>query len=215
MVKYFTVDEIASHKNPEDCWVSIFDDVYDLSELIRDNRGTLANPLIEVAGTSISHWFNEETRDIKTFIDPVRNIEMPYTPKGRFIHVPPPEPTDKVEQVQTPWWKNQDYVIGKLTRKTMKIKITNMLSRKDDIIKICQEETISDIKNRYMEYNMNSNSYTWKALINGKFVPLKLDETMVSNGILDESEKFDKLGIEEDEFLPNIHIYYNDDLNYA
>lgn len=41
------------------------------------------------------------------------------------------------------------------------------------------------------------------------------EETMVQNGILDESEKFDKLGIEEDEFLPNIHIYYNDDLNYA
>ena len=62
---------------------------------------------------------------------------------------------------------------------------------------------------------MNSNSYTWKALINGKFVALELEKTMVDNGIQDEGDKFDMLGIEEDEFLPNIHIYYNDDLNYA
>lgn len=53
-----------------------------------------------------------------------------------------------------PWWKDSQYIIGKLTKKTMKIKITNMLTRKDDIIKICQEETISDIKNRYMVHTV-------------------------------------------------------------
>ena len=97
----------------------------------------------------------------------------------------------------------------------MMIKITNMLTRTEDVIKVCQEETISDIRNRYMEYNLNSNSYTWKALINGEFVSLKLDKTLEQNGILDESENFLKLGMDEDFNIPNLHIYYNDDLNSA
>ena len=140
---------------------------------------------------------------------------MPYTPYGRFIHVPPPDPEDKIASIELPWWKDNTYIIGKLTKKTMKIKITNMLTHKDDIIKICMEESIRDIMNRYMEYNMNANSYTWKALIKNQFVVLKLDETMESNGIPNESEKFERLSIEEDEYLPNIFLYYNDDLNYA
>lgn len=95
------------------------------------------------------------------------------------------------------------------------IKITNMLTRTEDVIKVCQEETISDIRNRYMEYNLNSNSYTWKSLINGEFVNLKLDKTLEQNGILDESENFLKLGMDEDFNIPNLHIYYNDDLHSA
>lgn len=114
MVKYFTTDEISIHSNPEDCWVSIFDNVFDLTELIQENRGVLANPLIEAGGTSISHWFDPSTGDVKTFIDPVRNIRMPYTPFGRFIHVPPPDPMDKVEAIDLPWWKDEKYIIGKV-----------------------------------------------------------------------------------------------------
>ncbi len=115
MVLYFTKEEISFHNNPEDCWVSIFNDVFNISDLIKENRGILANPLITAAGTSISHWFKEGSRDLKTFIDPVRNIEMPYTPYGRFIHVPPPDPTDKVESIPLPWWKDDKYIIGKVS----------------------------------------------------------------------------------------------------
>lgn len=235
MVKYFTQEEIAVHNNPEDCWVAIFDRVYDLSELIMDNRGILANPLIKAAGTNISHWFNEKTGELKTFIDPVRNIEMPYTPFGRFIHVPPPDPMDRTEIVGLPWWKDEKFIIGKvcvwlidililtnyhsffikLTKKTMKIRITNMLTRNEDIIQICHEETVGMIRNRYMEYNLNSNSYTWKALINDEFVSLRLDRTLEENGILDETENFVRYGMAEEFAIPNLHIYYNDDLHHA
>jgi hypothetical protein len=90
-----------------------------------------------------------------------------------------------------------------------------MLTRSEDVIKICQEETIADIRNRYMEYNLNSNSYTWKALINGEFIALKLELTLAQNGILDETESFVRLGMNEDFNIPNIHIYYNDDLHFA
>jgi hypothetical protein len=113
-MKYFTTEEISYHNFSEDCWVIIFDNVYDLSELIRENRGILANPLIEAGGTSISHWFDEKTGDVKTYIDSIRNIRMPFTPYGRFIHVPPPDPIDKVESIAIPWWKDEKYIIGKV-----------------------------------------------------------------------------------------------------
>jgi hypothetical protein len=114
MVKYFTQEELAVHNNPENCWVSIFDKVYDISGLIMENRGPLCSPLVEVGGSSISHWFNEKTGDLKTYIDPVRNIEMYYTPNGRFLHVPPPDPMDRTEIIGLPWWKDPKYIIGQV-----------------------------------------------------------------------------------------------------
>ena len=118
MVKFYTSEEIRFHNCGEDCWVSIFDNVFDLTSLIRDNRGALANPIITAAGTSISHWFDEKTGDVKTFMDPVRNIQMPYTPYGRFIHVPPPDPRDKTPCVfDTPWWKDPKCIIGQVKKK--------------------------------------------------------------------------------------------------
>lgn len=215
MVKYYTQDEIAIHNHVDDCWVSIFDDVYDITALIKANRGALSMPLLEASGGSISHWFNEKTRDLKTYIDPVRNIEMPYTPQGRFIHVPPAEPEDRSEAVPNPWWKDSKHIIGKVSKRTLKIKVTNMLSRTDHVIKVCKEESLNDIKNRYFEYNFNSNSYTWKTLVNGEYVVLKNDLTLEANGIADEADSYLKLGMDEDFYLPNLLIFYNDDLNEA
>ena len=39
MVKYFTADEISMHNCAADCWVSIFDNVYDLTALLEANKG--------------------------------------------------------------------------------------------------------------------------------------------------------------------------------
>lgn len=114
MVKYFTPDEVAIHNCAEDCWISIYDNVFNLTSLIAANRGVLADPIIREAGRSVSHWFNPKTGDIKTFVDPVRNIVMPYTPDGRFIHVPPADPTDWDTEYELPWWKDPQYMVGKV-----------------------------------------------------------------------------------------------------
>jgi hypothetical protein len=115
MVKYYTPEEVALHNNADDCWVSIYEKIYNLTALIAANRGVLADPIIKSAGTSISHWFREDTKDVKTFIDPERNIRMPYTPHGRFIHVPSPDPTDNCAIIDTPWWVDDSYVIGQVS----------------------------------------------------------------------------------------------------
>ena len=113
MVKYYTAEEVAMHNCAEDCWVSIFYDVYDITSLVLKNRGSLAEPLIKAAGKSISQWFDSDG-DIKTFIDPIKNLRLPYTPQGRFIHVPPSDPTEWATSYECPWWKDSQYRVGKV-----------------------------------------------------------------------------------------------------
>ena len=86
--------------------------MYDLTELVAKYRGQLADPIVKCAGGSISHWFNKDTGDIKTYVDPVMNITIPYTPYGRFIHVPPENPTDNFELHEVPWWQDSKYITG-------------------------------------------------------------------------------------------------------
>jgi hypothetical protein len=121
MVKYYTPEEVAIHNNADDCWISIYERIYDLTKLISENRGILADPIIKNAGSSISHWFKEDTGDVKTFIDPERNILMAYTPYGRFIHVPSPDPVDNCAIVDIPWWdqRSSSYIIGQVKRSVM------------------------------------------------------------------------------------------------
>ena len=90
-----------------------------------------------------------------------------------------------------------------------------MLSRTDDTIYVCEEETISDIRERYLIYNQHADSYTWKMLVGEAFVPLIMDKTLAENGLNDESEEFYELGINEDSYLTTVHLYFNDDLTYA
>ena len=52
-------------------------------------------------------------------------------------------------------------------------------------------------------------------VIDGEFVNLNMDRTLEANGIEDESEKFLELGMDEDFFIPTVHIYFSDDLTYA
>ena len=120
MVKYFTPEEVSVHNSADDCWVSIFKNIFDLTELLKENRGELALPLIAAAGTSISHWFNEKSGDVRTYVDPEKNITLPYTPYGRFIHVPPSDPRDRSPVVSLPWWRNKDYIVGQVYSIEMK-----------------------------------------------------------------------------------------------
>ena len=67
---------------------------------------------------------------------------------------------------------------------------------------------MGEIQDRYFHYNAHAASYTWK--YNGE--NLHMDKTLEENKVKDESEEFYKLGIDEDQFLPAIHLYFNDDL---
>ncbi len=115
--RYFTSEEVALHNSADDCWVSIHGNVLDLSSFLSQNRGPLAQPIIDASGGDISWWFDAKTGGVKTYVDPDRHLTLPYTPMGRFLHVPPPEPTSSWNtDFGTAWWKNEKHLIGKLSK---------------------------------------------------------------------------------------------------
>ena len=59
--RYYTPSEVARHNMQDDCWVSFFYGVYDLTKLLADNhekQGQLCIPIAKAAGTDITHWFD-------------------------------------------------------------------------------------------------------------------------------------------------------------
>lgn len=76
---------------------------------------------------------------------------------------------------------------------------------------MCAEETLDEILQRYLPYNSHAHSYTWKYF--GQY--LDMSKTLNENGVEDEGEDFYNLRMDEDEFLPPLNLYFNDDLTEA
>jgi hypothetical protein len=141
-----------------------------LTKLIQENHASdLIDPIILNAGTDISHWFNPDTREPKTFVDPETGIETHYCPIGRYLHIPPNNAQSNVgtecAPYETPWWQDTErYMIGRLTKKVRKINIMNTLTKDDETIEVATEETMNEILDRYLVFNAHASSYTWKRL---------------------------------------------------
>lgn len=132
-------------------------------------------------------------------------MAVPYTPFGRFVHVPPPLPRSDWEAPAIPWWLDNSQCIGKLSKKTRKIKIINTLTKEDHILEVCSEETVSAIQNRYLtSFNSHAKSYMWKRL--GTLIDMS--QNLEANSIKDESDLFEKVGMNLDDYLPAIHLYF-------
>ena len=210
--RYYLPSDISNHGVYNDCWLVIFGEVYDITPLLQLSNNKLCEPLIKAAGTDISHWFDSVTKDPKVWVDPKLNISTYYTPQGRFLHVPPPVPDSSwVKDYDMPWWRDRKYVIGKITCKVRKIRIFNMLTKHENIIEVCTEDKLNEILDRFLDVNQHAASYTWKRL--GK--PLDMDKTLSDNSIPDETQEMINLGIDEDDYIPAIHLYFNDDLTVA
>ena len=214
--RFYTPAEVALHNCAEDCWVSIFNKVYDLTEFIGKNRGPLAQPIIQAAGSDISHWFDEATSNVRVHVDEDTDLELPYIPMGRFLHVPPAAPTSSWRtNFGSPWWRDDQLCIGRLSEKTRSVEVVNVLAQQTDVLLVCSEETLDEIQDRYLEHNAHARSYTWKSLQNGEFVPLDMKKTLAENDVPDESEEFERLSINDDYYTPTLHVYFNDDLTVA
>ncbi|KAG2829199.1 hypothetical protein PC129_g6585 [Phytophthora cactorum] len=212
-MRFFTPREVASHNLATDCWVSINYRVFDLSLLVEENPGILVEPLVLHAGEDISHWFNLDTEDVKYHVEPERNLSVPFVPYGRFLHVPPPDPTAQWRTADLlPWWRDPKYVVGRLTKKARWLEIVNMLTQQRHSLEVCCEETIAEIQTRYLRLNAHAGSYTWKRLEEDEFVPMYMQRTLDENGIPDESPIFERFDMDEQQFMPTLHIYFDDDL---
>lgn len=135
--RYYTPDEVRVHNSPNDCWITIFNEVFDLTLLIQNNYSYLIDPIVKEAGNDISHWFDPITKDPKEMVIKGTCLQGYYFPNGNYLNVPPAMPDSSWNYNFTAsWWKNNDLKIGKLTVKTRKIRIINVLSNQDDIIEV-------------------------------------------------------------------------------
>ncbi|XP_015172134.1 PREDICTED: cytochrome b5 domain-containing protein 1 [Polistes dominula] len=207
--KYFLPTEVAIHNKSNDCWVSYNDNVYDLTDLCRLWLGTRAiKPIIAHAGKDISHWFDHNRKDIKYYVHPVTGVSVPYCPHG-----PIPDISDCVVPSTTwrplnkcPWWLEDKYKLGKLTKNPRPCRIINVLTGTSCVIMVCEEDTIKRIQERALIFNANGKSYLWK--FEGK--DIDLDCTLTENNILDERERFVACGLPEDYYIPSLMCYYID-----
>jgi len=215
--RYYTASEVMAHNRADDLWVSFFGRVYDLTNLVAENPGHLVQPIVDAAGTDISHWFDPVTKQVRTYVDPETEFEMPFTPMGAFLHCPPAVPTAQwSSNIDKAWWKDRSMSIGSLTAKTRKLTLYNMLNKVSTTLEVCAEETLEEIQRRYLAFNGHSSSYTWKRTDSNAVARiLNMRETLDANGIPDESLAFDALNIDEDQFIPIIHLYFSDDLTVA
>mmetsp|Transcript_36365 Transcript_36365/g.77383 ORF Transcript_36365/g.77383 Transcript_36365/m.77383 type:complete len:229 (-) Transcript_36365:85-771(-) len=207
--RYYTPADIARHNDVKDCWVSYFGRVYDLTPLLAANPGPLARPIINAAGGDISHWFDAGTGQPKTHVDPVTRLEEVFCPWGRYIHVPPQGPESNwATNFVTPWWEDPQYYIGQKAGKTRKITIMNLMTKQKNTLEVPVEETVEEIRERFWVHNAHAGSYTWKRM--GRV--LNMEKTLEENGVKDETEELVKLGIDPDDHIPVIHLYFDDDL---
>ena len=86
-----------------------------------------------------------------------------------------------------------------------------MLTKHEDILEVASEESINEILDRYLEINTHAASYTWKRL--GR--ELDMNKNLSQNDIPDETEELLELGIDLDDYIPAIHLYFDDDLTIA
>jgi len=87
--------------------------------------------------------------------------------------------------------------------------VMNLLSQQKVMMEVPSEETLREIEDRYLErVNFHVQSYTWKMLGRG----LELGKTLVENGIPDQDQEFLDLGMDPDDHIVTLHIYFNDDL---
>ncbi|XP_028998864.1 cytochrome b5 domain-containing protein 1 [Betta splendens] len=207
---YFTPSDVAAHNTANDLWLSFLGKVCDLTPLMSRYEGdALLLPIMEFAGKDISSWFDPETKDVLTHVDPQTNCVRYYTPRGRFLHVPPPGPrSDWANDVAQPWWRDGRFQVGLLSAKTRRIRIINTLTSQEQQLEVCSEETLAEILQRYLRFNSHAGSYTWK---HGG-CSLDMSRTLSQNHILDDDPELERLRLDRDLFTPAILLYFNDDL---
>eukprot|EP01029_Cantina_marsupialis_P027603 TRINITY_DN773080_c0_g1_i1.p1 TRINITY_DN773080_c0_g1~~TRINITY_DN773080_c0_g1_i1.p1 ORF type:complete len:214 (-),score=36.83 TRINITY_DN773080_c0_g1_i1:142-783(-) len=207
--RYYTPFEVSKHNEPKDCWVSIFGKVYNLTDLVDQHAGSML-PILKFAGEDITFMFDSESKEIKTHVDPKSQLEVVYLPHGAFLHAEPVGPNFELEAPKIQWWKDESLIVGDLTKKTREIRIKNTLTEQQITLEVCSEETMHGILNRLVSYNDHATSYTWKTLKGEEFVPLDMEKTLEENGIPDERDQYEELSLDDDFYIPVVHLYFQD-----
>ena len=203
--RYYTPLEVSGHNSADDLWVTLSGKVLDLTEVVAKERSMLTQPLVLHAGEDISCWFDAKG-DLKTYYDEAKGLFLPYTPMGRFLHV-------ESDAETLPFWKDEKLVIGHISGKVRKVQIVNTLTKQTDVLTVCAEETFAEIQTRYRDFNDHAASYVWKKLEDDRFIRIDMSHTLDAAGMT-EHPTFDAIDLDDDKYLPTVHLYFSDDLTY-
>jgi hypothetical protein len=217
---FYSAEDVAEHKLLTDCWVSMFSRVYNLTPAINclppsTNPATYPNhrmlPIISASGTDISHWFDSRTRQPKRHWNPETGLceyDVPFDAEA-FLHLPPIEPLSNwPDRHVKPWWESHEYCIGRLSNHNRQpLNILNVLTSEQQTVYFCREENFEAIIERFLTWNENAENYTWKYL--GKEIDVK--KSVEENGIYVNRESEEEKRNESMDFIPTVHIFFNDD----
>ena len=97
-MNYYTLFEVSVHNDETDLWVSLLGKVYNLTKLIEINKNKkFIEPLLVFAGKDLSHWFNEDTEQVNSCIDPRTGQCRTWCPHGVFY-----------DENSQPWWDSDE-----------------------------------------------------------------------------------------------------------
>jgi len=216
-MRVYIPSELATHNTRGDCWVAFLGKVVDVSPVINSlpaEQAALGDPLLDNAGKDISHWFDAGTGDVRTRIDARTSQPVPFIPMGRFPGLPS---EDGSTDDAAAWWRDEALVRGRLTSKVRKAWVVNTLTEQRHLLSFGTEETMEEIRERFLEMNAHCKSYTWRVLVSGEdgaaaFKPLDMSLTLDSNGVPDNEDEVEELGLPAEEYYPVMHLAFNDDL---
>uniref|UniRef100_A0A182VID9 Uncharacterized protein n=1 Tax=Anopheles merus TaxID=30066 RepID=A0A182VID9_ANOME len=82
------------------------------------------------------------------------------------------------------WYRDPALVIGRITFHPCPVKIINTLTFHETEMIVCYEDTIGDVREKYLRYNDNAYRYEWrKDLSMGSETGLlRMDKTLTENG---------------------------------
>lgn len=217
--QYFTRHDVAKHNSSQDCWIIVFDKVFDLTSLVSRKTSEEIVRILEHAGDDVSMWFDPATHDVRKFVDPVTQRLVPYIPHGRFLHVPDGNPLTGpgTEVIAVPWWQDHALEVGLLTRAPRRLRIVNSLTGSEHAIEVAGESTVAEIQTYFLDCNAHCRSYTWKAIVDGKFLTLDAGRTLLDNGLPDDTAEAEALGVDSElpEYQTTLLLVFNDDLTTA
>uniref|UniRef100_A0A182LUU7 Cytochrome b5 heme-binding domain-containing protein n=1 Tax=Anopheles culicifacies TaxID=139723 RepID=A0A182LUU7_9DIPT len=178
--KYFLRDEVVIHNDETSAWVIIHGIVIDITPLFTaaSKKFTLKKTLqwlLEFAGKDISLFFH------KNELTPIERTN--HNEERVPVFVPCLERNPATQRY---WYRDPALVIGRITFHPCPVKIINTLTFHETEMIVCYEDTIGDVREKYLRYNDNAKQYEWrKDLSQGSAAGmLRMDKTLTENEYL-------------------------------
>ncbi|XP_040170314.1 cytochrome b5 domain-containing protein 1 [Anopheles arabiensis] len=178
-LKYFLRDEVVIHNEATSAWVIVHGTVIDITPLFAaaERKTSLQKKtlqwLLALAGQDLSSFFHNNE------LTPIERTNR----NGERVPIFVPC-LERNPATQLYWYRDPALVIGRITFHPCPVKIINTLTFHETEMIVCYEDTIGDVREKYLRYNDNACRYEWrKDLSMGSETGLlRMDKTLTENG---------------------------------